>query len=42
MKTYQNMNTIVQTTGEYASYLNGKGQIPNKIVSDITRDIIMN
>ena len=41
MKTFYNMNIIVQTTGGYSSSLNGKVKIPNKTCSNITRDILL-
>ena len=36
------MNIIVQTTGGYASTLNGKNGSPNKTLANITRAILMN
>ena len=42
MRTHNNMNIIVQTTGGYASLLNGKNKIPNNTFSDITRAFIIN
>ena len=41
MRTRHNMNIIVQTTGGYASSINGKSEIPNKILANITRYILM-
>ena len=42
MKTCHNMNIIVQTTGGYASSLNVKRKIPNKILDHKTRVLLMN
>ena len=42
MKTYHNMNIIVQTTGGYASFLNGKSESPNKTLANITRALLTN
>ena len=42
MKTCHNMNTIVQTAGLYVSSINGKIEIHNKTLANITRDIILN
>ena len=41
MKTCHNINIIVQNTGIYASYLNGKIESPNNTLSNITRAIIL-
>ena len=41
MKTYHSMNIIVQTTGGYASSLNGKSEIPNNKFSNITRALLL-
>ena len=37
MKTCHNMNIIVQNTGGYSTYLNGKIESPNKTLANITR-----
>ena len=42
MKTFHNMNIIVQTTGGDASSLNGKSESPNKTLANITRNILLN
>ena len=42
MKTCQNMNNIVQTTGGDTYYINGKSEIPNKTLSNITRALLLN
>ena len=42
MNTYHNMNIIVQTTGGDASPLNGKSEIPNKTLSNITISLLLN
>ena len=42
MRTCHNMNIIVQTTGGYASSLNGKSEIPNKTLANITRALLLN
>ena len=42
MKTCHNMNIIVQTTGGYESLLNGKTEIPNKTLSNISTSLIIN
>ena len=42
MNTCHNMNIIVQTTGGYDSYINGKSEIPNKTLSNITRVLLLN
>ena len=42
IKTCHNMNIIVQTTGSYASSLDGKIEIPNKTLANITRVCLMN
>ena len=42
MKTCHNMKTTVQITGEYVSSLNGKIEIPNKTLDNITRGLILN
>ena len=36
------MNTIVQTTGGYASSLNGKSESPNNTLANITRALLLN
>ena len=41
IKTCHNMNTIVQTTGEDASSLNGKSEIPNKTIDNTTRALLL-
>ena len=40
-RTCHNMKIIVQTTGGYASSLNGKSEIPNKTLDNITRALIL-
>ena len=42
MNTYHNMNIILQTTGGDASSLNGKSEIPNKTLANITRYLLLN
>ena len=42
MRTGHNMNIIVQTTGGYTSLLNGKTEIPNKTLFNITTYLIIN
>ena len=42
MKTCHSMNIIVQTTGGDASSLNGKSEIPNKTLANITRSLLLN
>ena len=42
MSTCHNMNIIVQATGGDAYSLNGKSKIPNKILSNTPRAIILN
>ena len=42
MRTCQNMNTIVQNIGGYASSLNGKSEIPNNTLDNITGALILN
>ena len=42
MKTCHNMNIVVQTTGGDASSLNGKSEIPNKTLDNITRALLLN
>ena len=42
MKTCRNINIIVQTTGGDESYLNGKIEIPNNILANITKDLLLN
>ena len=37
MKTFHNMDIIVQTKGGYASSLNGKIEIPHKTLANTTR-----
>ena len=41
MKTSHNMNIIVQTTGEYASSLNGKSENPTKTLANIKRALLL-
>ena len=41
MKTCHNMNIIVQTTGGYASSLNGKSESPNRALAKTTRALLM-
>ena len=41
-KTRHNMNITVQNTGGYASDINGKSEIPNKTLANITRALILN
>ena len=41
-KTCHNMNIIVQTTGGDASSLNGKIEIPNKTLANITIALLLN
>ena len=41
MRTYYNINIIVQTTGGYAYYFNGKRENPNKTLTNITRNILL-
>ena len=42
MRTCQNMNITVQTTGGDASSLNGKSESPNKTLANITRALLLN
>ena len=42
MKTFHNMNIIVQNTGGDASYLNGTSESPNKTLANITIALLMN
>ena len=42
MKTCHNMTIIVRNKGRYTSSLNGKSKIPNKILGNTTRDLIVN
>ena len=42
MKTCNNKNTIVQTTGGDASALNGKTESPNKTLDNIKRSLLLN
>ena len=42
MKICHNMNSIVHTTGGYASSLNGKSESPNETLDNITRYILLN
>ena len=42
MRTYHNMNIIVQATGGYASSLNGKIEIPDNKLDNITRSLLLN
>ena len=37
-----NMNIVVQTTGGYESLLNGKSEIPNKTLANITGSLLIN
>ena len=41
MKTFHNMNIIVKTTGVDTYSLNGKSEIPNKTLFNITRALIL-
>ena len=41
MRPCHNMNIIVHTTGGYASSLNGKNEIPNKTLANITRALLL-
>ena len=41
MKTCHNMNIIVQTTGEDAYYIHGKSESPNKILANMTIDLLL-
>ena len=41
MRTYHNMNIIVQTTGRYEYLLNDKSEIPNKTLDSTTRAILL-
>ena len=36
------MNIVVKTTGGDASYLNGKSEIPNKTLANITIALLLN
>ena len=42
IKTHQNTNIIVQTTGGYASSFNGKSESPNNTRDNITRYLLLN
>ena len=42
MKTCHNMNIIVQTTGEDSYFFNGKSEIPNNNLANITRALLLN
>ena len=42
MKTCNDMNIMVQTTGGYESYLNCKSESPNKTLDNITRTLLLN
>ena len=42
MNTCHNMNIIVQNTGGYTSSLNGKSEITNKTLANITRALLLN
>ena len=42
IRTFHNMNIVVQTTGVYASSLNSKSESPNKTFANITRTILLN
>ena len=42
MKTYHNINIIVQTIGGYSYSLTGKSEIPNNTLANITRAILLN
>ena len=41
IKTCNNMNIIVQSTGWYESSLNIKSKIPNKTLANITRALLL-
>ena len=41
MKTCHNTNIIVQTTDGYVYSLNGKSKIPNNILANITRPLLL-
>ena len=41
MSTCHNMNIIVQNTGGDESSLNGKIEIPNKILANVTRSLLL-
>ena len=41
MSTCHNMNTIVQTTGRYASSINDKIESPNKTLANIMRALLL-
>ena len=40
-KTCHNTNIIVHTTGEDASYINGKSESPNNTLANITRSLLL-
>ena len=42
MRACHNMNTTVQTTVVYASYLKGKREILNKKLDNVTRALLLN
>ena len=42
MSTCPNMNIIVESTGGYASYLNGKSESTNNKLANITRSLLLN
>ena len=42
MKTYHNMNIIVETTGGDKYSLNDKIEIPNETLANITRALLLN
>ena len=41
MKTCHNMNILVQTTGGYVSSIDGKREIPNNKLTNITRALLL-
>ena len=41
INTCHKTNIIFQTTGEDASSLNSKSEIPNKKIANITRDLLL-
>ena len=41
MKTFHNMNIIFQTTGVDAFSINGKSEINNKTLANITRALLL-
>ena len=42
MKTCHNMNVILQNKGGDVSSINGKSESPNKTLTNITRDLLLN